>query len=242
MREECVNNSGVYEKVWVENLALCSENITDNKCLIPQCTFVAETQTSYCWYKEKECGNDCDPCQNNTCIASTGEFNKTFKCSDGKYCTEDICTINGECWYQDIRCSEYVAMEGYPCFEPRCLEGEGNFSCKRKLIPGAYIDVCGNCIKGDSDDSSSESSVDVLSCTNAPPKPVLTEGLAAATIALIVIAAILAGALLTMSGVFTTKALIDRSKAADNQSAHNNPLFEGNETEMTNPTYDGTTM
>jgi len=39
--------------------------------------------------------------------------------------------------------------------------------------------------------------------------------------------------------VLGTKTLIERAKGADNQSAHSNPLFEENETELSNPTYAG---
>jgi len=111
----------------------------------------------------------------------------------------------------------------------------------------AYIDVCGNCIV-EKEDSESQSgsyfapkseSVDLLECTEAPPKPILTEGLAAATIALIILAAVLVGAGITASGVVGTKTLIDRAKSANNQTAHSNPLFEENDTEMSNPAYTG---
>jgi len=72
----------------------------------------------------------------------------------------------------------------------------------RKLISDAYIDVCGNCIMEAFDvqsgssfpettsnsGSTSESrtkSVDLTQCTGAPAKPLITEGLAAASIALL---------------------------------------------------------
>jgi len=120
----------------------------------------------------------------------------------------------------------------------------------RKLIKDAYVDVCGNCIKEEVNDvaesemssSLSHSSIDLLECTHAPPKPILTEGLAAASIALIILFAILIGAGIAASGVIGTKTLIERAKGANNQSAHTNPLFEGNEAEMTNPAFVGETM
>jgi len=143
-------------------------------------------------------------------------------------------------------------MSGYPCFEPRCKEvpDEKKYKCVRKLIRNAYIDVCGRCIQEStatsSETSSSTSSfvikggdVDTTGCTGAPAKPILTEGLAAASIALIIIAAVVVGAAITASSVMGTKTLLNRAKGAENQSAHSNPLFEGNETELSNPMYTG---
>jgi len=238
MHEECNENNQTY---WVDDSATACPLSQTYKCLIPQCNYDDVSETSSCSYKPKECVN-CDPCLFNTCDNETGEFDKTPKCDDGLFCTEDYCSPDGQCWHTQVKCSEELNMEGYPCFTPRCLEQSDNHTCVRKLIAGAYIDVCGNCISENDVGGSDSSSVDLVSCTNAPPKPVLTEGLAAATIALIVIAAILAGALLTISGVFSAKALIERAGNAKDQVAHTNPLFESNETEMTNPTYDGQTM
>jgi hypothetical protein len=122
----------------------------------------------------------------------------------------------------------------------------------RKLIRNAYLDVCGRCIqeKVESNEQSTSSSFssldekekefDTTSCTGAPAKPILTEGLAAASIALIIIAAVIVGAAIAASSVMGTKTLINRARGAGNQSAHSNPLFEGNDTELTNPTYAGT--
>jgi len=130
----------------------------------------------------------------------------------------------------------------------------------RKLLRNAYIDVCGNCIEekkpeevvtssdastnGNDDNvivapssSQSSSGVDLLECTGAPPRPIITEGLAAASVALIIIAAIVGGVGVAASGIIGTKVLIDRAKEADNQSAHSNPLYQNNETELQNPAF-----
>jgi len=84
---------------------------------------------------------------------------------------------------------------------------------------------------------SQSSIVDLLECTGAPPRPILTEGLAAASIALIIVAAVVLGSAITASGILGTKALIDRARQANNQSAHSNPLYQNNEAEMTNPAF-----
>jgi len=197
-------------------------------------------------------------CTNYTCNPETGIFDETPKCDDGIYCTSDTCSVQGECKYEAIICDNLISMEAYPCFQARCKEDleKKDFSCVRKLISDAYIDVCGNCIMEAFDvqsgssfpettsnsGSTSESrtkSVDLTQCTGAPAKPLITEGLAAASIALIILFAIIIGAAIAASSVLGTKTLIERAKGADNQSAHSNPLFEENETELSNPTYAG---
>jgi len=238
-----VNN----KKLQVTNLGACVGLVSLTKCQVHDCKYDAESMTSECIAIPKPApGND--PCVNYTCDEETGNFSEGPKCDDGLYCTENQCTIFGECKFPAIRCSDKIPMDGYPCFEARCKEDPENkkYKCVRKLIPNAYIDVCGQCII---EDYSSETfsgsvmsqdygnSVDYVGCTGAPAKPILTEGLAAASIALIILAAVLIGAGIAASGVLGTKALIDRAKGANNQSAHSNPLFEDNEAEMTNPAF-----
>jgi len=85
--------------------------------------------------------------------------------------------------------------------------------------------------------TTSSESVDLLECTGAPPRPILIEGLAASSIGLIIIAAVVGGIGITASGIITTKTLIDRARQANNQSAHSNPLYQNNEAEMNNPAF-----
>jgi len=235
------------KKVQFQNLEPCVDLVPLTKCQVHDCVYDAATMTSECIAIPKPApGND--PCVNYTCDEETGNFTEGPKCDDGLYCTENQCTIFGECKFPAIRCSDRIPMDGYPCFEARCKEDPDNkkFKCVRKLIPNAYIDVCGKCIiedysseafSGSVMSQNYEESVDYVGCTGAPAKPILTEGLAAASIALIILAAVLIGAGIAASGVLGTKALIDRAKGANNQSAHSNPLFEDNEAEMTNPAF-----
>jgi len=278
-REVCKDGKKVWE---LKDLTTaCKEVTKGDKCKIPYCQ-----EDGTCNYTDKMPVNP-DLCMNYTCDPNTGDFNVTVKCDDGLYCTENICVerLNfenpdlsfGECHFDDIRCSDEIDMDAYPCFVAQCREDPDNadndkkYKCVRKLLRNAYIDVCGNCIvekvpdftpasgsetPASSSSSSSHfepsvseiveimvsndesSSVDLLECTGAPARPLLTEGLAAASIALIVIAAVVIGAAITASGVLGTKALIDRAKMADNQSAHTNPLYQTNDTEMSNPAFE----
>jgi len=286
MKEVCVDGKKKWEfmdlyeackeKLYIENTVIV------NKCLIPTC------DGQKCGVEETRPEGE-DNCTIYTCDASTGLFSEKDKCVDGLFCTNDICLVDGQCIFEEIKCED-LPMEGYPCFDARCKEDpddENNdglrYRCVRKLNRNAYIDVCGNCIQNqpvvlpsssssaasasasasnsasNSDssksdegngtsssfeqttdaksDSSSSSSVDLLECTGAPPRPLLTEGLAAASIALIIIFAVVIGAGIAASGVLGTKALIDRARQADNQSAHTNPLYQNNDAEMSNPAF-----
>jgi len=240
--EICVDGKIVFEP----NLDGCEKLKTD-KCLVANCVYTEESEgvsrSSYCNYSARPDPTD-DPCIDYECHNANGTYYFTDKphCYDGLYCTEDVCTVFGECKFKDVKCSEEIDMEGYPCFEARCKELPENetYKCVRKLIRNAYIDVCGNCIQEElpsGSDSSSEEEPDLLECTNAPPRPLLTEGLAAASVALIIIFAVLIGAGIAASSVIGTRTLIARARAADNQSAHSNPLFQENEAEMTNPAF-----
>jgi len=219
---------------------------TTDKCMKAVCV------NGYCEYEPLPPEDD-DLCFEHTC--NNGTWTSTPKCVDDRYCTEDECWNYGsfiECHFNQIDCNERLVMQTddgrYDCFRARCIEQptEGNFRCMRKIIKGAYIDICGRCIQDDpfaeysevQNTSASEENSGLV-CTGAPPKPLMVEALAAGTIGLIIIAAVVVGAALTTSSIVATKSLIDRVKDASNQSAQSNPLFEGVDTELQNPTYAG---
>jgi len=248
MKEECTPEG---KKKWVQKDSiedLCPDAKT-NKCLTkPSCLYVSDTE-SKCQYQDKKCPSDeCySPCYNYACNPATGEFEKTKVCNDGLGCTIDNCDARGVCNYRvQINCYNEIDMTAYPCFVAVCEEDEKSekgYRCKRKLQSNAYIDICGNCISTDPEGSasgSSEGQAVAMDCADAPAKPLLQEGLAAASIALIILGAVLIGAGIAASGIAGTKTLMNRAKGANNQSAHTNPLFEDNDAEMTNPAYVGT--
>jgi len=230
MYEECIDGvKKQFDRTKSVNDS-CTEVGNDNHCWYAVCNKKGE-----CEYKKvSPPGND--PCTNYTCDNETG-WSTVPKCDDGLSCTEDKCSVDGYCRHLTINCYLEVNMSEYPCFRAECKEGSTH-SCVRKLKNGVFIDVCGNCISnGDMASSASENAF--IECTDAPDQPLNKEGLAAASIALIVLGAVIIGAAVATSGVIGTKSLLDRARAARNQTAQNNPLFEGNETEMTNPTFAG---
>jgi len=183
---------------------------------------------------EYSCDPDKDPSE---------AWSTVKRCVDDTYCTHDECWNYGgyyECHNDPIECGEKIDMTGFECFMPVCKEDDEakTYRCGRKLIPNAYVDICGNCILDNPYEESTESSENTLTdCTNSPVKPMIAEGLAAASIALIIVGAIIIGSSITASSVYGTKTLYKFVKEASDQTAHSNPLFEGAENEMENPTY-----
>lgn len=227
-----------------------------SKCYDRECRRNANTGESWCVFERKtDQACEDDPCLACDCDDATGEFDVHPKCVSGDNCTMDSCDINGVCGAEKINCYDLVDMSAFPCFTAHCVSerSEKGYKCMKQLLPNAFIDICGQCISetaANSEESNGEGEFDegsiksrdynaATDCTGAPPKPLLTEGLAAASIALIILAAVVIGAALAASTVMGTKTLIDRAKGANNQSAHTNPLFEETETEMTNPAFIG---
>jgi len=254
--DEHGNRPVTYRKeVTIKNLdVVCPEcDDKNNKCKTPKCGMDPLTGDSWCYYVDVEPPEECsDLCTVCDCDPKTG-FIPREKCVSGDNCTIDSCDIDGICAGEKIDCYNEVDMSSFPCFRVECAseQSEKGYKCMKKLLQNAYLDICGECIKeGAQEEESEMSSVPLedraeedltvaTDCTGAPPRPLLTEELAAASIALIILAAILVGAAVAASGVVGTKALLDRAKGAKDQSAHNNPLFESNETEMNNPTFTG---
>jgi len=210
---------------------------SDNKCEKGTCV------SGHCKWKST-IPDDVDVCLEYSCDPNVGEWVTKKRCIDNSYCTQDECWNYGgfyECHNEPIDCSSELEMAGYDCFMPYCKENPEakTHRCVRKLLPNAFVDICGNCILDNPFETDSQShSEDTLTvCTNSVPKPLMVEGLAAASIALIIVGAIVIGASITASGVFGTKTLIKYVKEASDQTAHSNPLYEGAENELVNPTY-----
>jgi hypothetical protein len=53
----------------------------------------------------------------------------------------------------------------------------------------------------------------------------------------IILAALLAALIVALSSIFGTREIIRRAKEAQDQAAHNNPLYQDSGRELTNPTY-----
>lgn len=181
-----------------------------------------------------------DDCTIWTCDAEKG-WTPAPKCTTELACKTARCSVvgGGVCSLADVTCSAKALNITSPCFQAICKEPKG---CQKKLYEGAYVDICGECVRPDGLVSSSVTESQETGCIDAPEEPLDTEGLAAAAVALIVIGAIIIGAAVAASTVLGTKALLDRARGAANQSVVSNPLFEDSQTEMSNPAFAGDTV
>lgn len=185
--------------------------------------------------------DDFNPCTNDLCINGTG-CSHTEKCDDGKHCTVDHCNMaNGDCLHTQTECNEIKFSENEEgCFVSDCSETPINGKyCYKKVSPSAFMDVCGGCIKTWGSNTTVWNTTDRTSCVGALTWPKFAAVLTAGAIAGIVIACIIGAVIIGVSGFFATKELIRRSRLAQNQGAHNNPIYKENERELQNPTFGG---
>jgi len=232
---ECTIEKCEDGKIVVKQKPLDKSCPNTNKCLEAVCT-----EMGTCMFRNTT--HNTDPCMITVCDPDKG-WVSTPKCDDGLFCTVDKCTVKGECRHTPVNCYLEIDMSEHPCFRAVCKEdtAKGNYTCTRKKKDGVYIDVCGNCLRlEDTEGSSSENWTDpTTDCANAPDEYIPKKELAAATIAMIVLGAIIIGAAVGTTTVIGTKTLLEHARAANNQSAHSNPLFEGDQTEMNNPAFAG---
>jgi len=208
-----------------------------DQCVSYSCVASADNGKGACVGVNKT--HDSDNCTVYVCDPVTG-WNAMPKCTTDKACKVARCSPanGGVCREADISCKGKVNITN-KCFQAICKEPKG---CQKKLYDGAYVDICGQCIRADDLGSDSITESQETACIEAPEQPMDPDGLAAAAVALIVLLAVIIGAAVAVSTVLGTKALIDRARGAQNQSVVSNPLFEDSQTEMSNPAFAGDTV
>jgi len=239
---KCGTSSNACRKMTCDN-GQCDEELYDTLdcpskntiCVTYTCDATYNNGTGGCkpepaYHEETECTKyECDEIEGWKAVP---------RCTTDEPCKVAKCLSGGICYDEDIDCREVLNIED------KCHDGECNADsdgCRLTVVPGTYIDICGNC-KSDNQGDAGDDEDEAADCVDAPPKEVTREGLAGAAVALIVIGAIILGAAIAASTVFGTKALIDRARGAENQAVVSNPLFEESQTEMNNPAFVGDTV
>jgi len=137
-----------------------------DKCKVASCS----SSTYRCVYSAKQApGND--PCRKYSCDPSTGTWTNSPKCDDGDPCTEDVCSAWGDCRYVPIDCAAELNMTGYDCFTAQCVANGDKYACKRKMIPGSVVDICGRCTSSGETHEELEGQTNKcydVSCVSAP--------------------------------------------------------------------------
>ena len=224
------------------------------KCMYSEC----DAATDKCVDHDISCddGNPCtiDRCdltsgcvntveyENETCTlyfcnASEPDDTKRWttrgRCDDSDFCTLDTCDEEtGNCTHAPNMCQE-LDMEGYVCFVRKCVSNQNR--CMRRLVSGAYIDICGNCITADKLDASSYDTDECLDGMGVNP---VVAGIAGGVAAAIAIAVVVAVAGVTAGSIYGTRELMKRARNAADQGAQMNPLYEDSKHEASNPFYE----
>ena len=224
------------------------------KCMDAEC----DAATDECVLRDIDC-DDHDPCtidtcdlnhgcnhtmeyQNETCMLyfcdpsepdETKRWTMRGKCDDDNFCTIDTCDPStGECSYRPNNCEE-LTLEGYVCFTRKCMKNKNK--CMRRLVDGAYIDICGNCISAE---NANASSYDETVCLDGIGVNPVVAGVAGGVVAAVVVAVVVAVAGVTAGSIYGTKELMKRARNAADQGAQMNPLYEDSKHEATNPFYE----
>jgi len=254
VKVNCSSTNGCFESECKVELDRCVERRIDDekKCdSVDNCHIsFCDVNTGDCVVEAKSYPNETNLCNNYTCVP-------TNKTDDGSESSEPLWIVSPKCVASDIChtmtcsvldgvCREYervcdeLDMEGYgDCYRAKC-SAKRKGGCYRKVSPKSIFDECGNCIRGYSADDSTPVSQEELSACKDALKPYVPAAIGAGVIAAIVIACIIGAAAVTTAGTLATRELIRRARAANNQGAHDNPLFEEDGQEMENPTFVGT--
>jgi len=209
---------------------------TDN----PNCTIVTcNAETSYiCQYQPREEKSD-DKCLVSKCDPATGKIYFVEKCAVSLKCIIGVCHADGVCMNETNECQTLtVPSELERCFIPSCSEKRKS-GCYLKAVQNAYFDECGNCIGFNTgeDDPTQQQSKDCKQNL----LPVVTE-IAAGVVAAIVVACVIAAIGVSIGSTLLTRELVRRARAAADTGAVDNPMYQDNGREMSNPAFEGENM
>jgi hypothetical protein len=228
--DECVTVSrNVDEACGTTDLCHYYEcSVENNNCTLYDVVFPEENKTGH------------TPCYNYTCDGNTGLWTVVDECDDSRLCTIDTCDADGQCTHAPNFCEDMPKIN-MSCFFWSCSENRKN-GCYKRIYDNAYFDECGNCIGPYDDEKNKTDNPDYSECKKAltweEKAAVISAGVAGAIVAACVIGAI--G--VSVGGTLLTRELIKRARAAADSGAVENPMYQDNGREMSNPAFEGEEM
>ena len=161
------------------------------------------------------------------------------KCYTEKFCERASCSVvDYKCSYSDYTCDDYPGKDSLDnCHTVKC--DEESRSCKVVLLPSAFLDVCGSCIKTYGTNATLNITHAKTACIGGMKATDFAATIAGATIAVIVIVCIIAAAAIGVASAIGTRELVKRAKKNADATTNSNPLYEGNENEASNPAFTG---
>jgi len=230
IRFRCNANTDTCEQYEADPNKVCPN---DNPlCVVVSCS----EQGSMCEYTNRT-AEGVTQCRLSKCDPATGNLSLYDKCDDGRLCTIDSCDYEGNCSYRTNYCENMPTANLTSCFYWSCSESRKN-GCYRKIFENAYFDECGNCI-GPYSDTRNMTDEELTDCKKAltweEKAAVISAGVAGAIVAACIIGAI--G--VSVGGTLLTRELIKRARAAADSGAVENPMYQDNGREMSNPAFEG---
>ena len=218
----------------------------DDPCMIYMCN-----NESGCYSEPVVCDDD-DPCTDDACVplnATDSSYTSedvmkgyvcvyTPKCPKRSFCEVSYCNSEGKCTYSDYACdgpNETGPIDS--CHTLQCSDITN--SCESVILPSAFLDVCGSCVKEYGKDPTLNETSAATLCIAGMKMPDFAAAIGGAAVAGIVIAAIIVAAILGVSSALGTKELIKRAKKNADVGTNSNPLYEGNDNEASNPAFTG---
>ena len=159
------------------------------------------------------------------------------KCTTPNFCEKASCTATGDCVINKYTCSDKDTSEIDNCHAYQC--DEESRSCKVVLLPSAFLDVCGSCVKEYGNDPGLNETFAKTACIGGMKATDAAAVIAGATIAVIVIVCIIAAVAIGVASAIGTRELVKRAKTTADAGTNSNPLYEGNENEASNPAFTG---
>jgi len=230
----CNPTNGVCTYMVLEDDVACNNS---NRCIEAVC----DKTTGICSYTNRTPpGFQADPCLKYECDPETFTMIEIGpKCDQGTICTKPECNFNGTCNYPPRSCEEVnIPADLEECFTRGCSTKRKS-GCYLKVINNAFFDECGNClgpyneVNDPTKRASEECKKDLL--------PIVTE-VAAGVVAAIVVACVIAALGISIGSTLLTRELIRRARAAADTGAVDNPMYQDNGREMSNPAFEGENM
>lgn len=202
----------------------CLSELAPNKCYRADCSTASGCSVTSFDLIQDPC-DDFSLCTYDYCNESIGCIHEDLCAPLEDNCTVCPCTTYVGCICQPRECEPTLWNKTQDCFYADCDMSVG---CRLHILPGAVVDICGNC--------NGNSSMCYHGMTRAE---ITAIGVAAGILAVIIIAAIVFVACVAISSKVTYD-LYMRSRQANMDTAHENPMYEGSGREGRNPLYDGT--
>ena len=238
----------------------CETVDNSSKCELYPCRINTKCDPEEgCVYENITC-NDNNKCTEDKCVAieDASEDSQSYSgsvvssdshtlpyvcvhkptCTTPNFCEKVNCSnVTGKCSISQYECDDMDKNAIDECHMYQC--DEESRSCKVVLLPSAFLDVCGSCVKGYGRNASLNETFAKTACIGGMKATDFAAAIAGSTIAVIVIVCIIAAVAISVASAIGTKELVKRAKKNAEAGTNSNPLYEESDKESVNPAFTG---